>query len=271
MHDLRAPLEELLTAAGAVAMARFGRASVEVKPDGSPVTDADRAVEALIVERLSRWFPGDAIVSEEGERVTGTSGASWHVDPIDGTSSYVRRLADWGPTVCRVVDGALDVGALHLPRLREHWFAARGGGAWRDGERLLAAREPARVDGEDVLFAPSRFHLAGRTPWPGKVRALGSTAAHLAYVAADAGLVAVIPSWCLWDVGCGALLVHEVGRVIWDAAGETVEPESASTEVPLLAGSPTALRLLTANGWARAVVERARSGRVPTGAAPPTE
>jgi myo-inositol-1(or 4)-monophosphatase len=262
-RSFRAELRALLQEAGDVAMSYFGRVIPEQKADGTPVTDADRATEERLVEQIARAFPGESVRSEEGHRVEGVAGAPcWFVDPIDGTGAFVSQLAYWGPTICRVVDGELQAGAFYVPRLREFWFAEAGHGAWRDDRRLVAP-DVERVRRNDVLFAPSRFHRRQPVPWPGKVRALGSSAAHLAHVAAGGGLATVIPKWSLWDVGCGALLIREVGRVIWDASGAPVDPERVAPDLPLLAGAPTALRSLTTDGWARDVLGDAKSRETP--------
>lgn len=264
---MRAELASLLEDAGRLASTYFGRVPRELKPDGSWVTEADRAVEALIVDRLARAFPGESVVCEEGHVVEAPPGApAWYVDPIDGTGAFLSGLAYWGPTVCRVVDGQLQVGAFYVPRLRELWYAERGGGAYRDDQRLpvLGPTEGEDVLRNDVLFAPSRFHRRLPVPWAGKVRALGSSAAHMAHVASNGGSCAVIPKWALWDVGCGALLIGEVGRVIWDAFGAPVEPERITPGLPILVGAPTALRTLIADGWAGAVLG---AGATPPGTA----
>lgn len=246
-------LRALLARSGREALTRFGRVRAEHKVDGSPVTEADRAVEEVLVEGLTRAFPDDAVVGEEGARAAGRpGGGTWHVDPIDGTSSYLLGLAYWGPTVCRVVDGRLDIGAFWVPRLEEFWFAEAGGGAWLDGRRLPAL-DGGAVRPDSVLYAPSRFHRAGPVPWPGKVRALGSSAAHLALVAGGRGALAVVPRWSLWDVGCGALLIREVAGVISSASGTPVDV-SGRQGLPLLAGAPTAVRALTTDGWAASVL-----------------
>jgi myo-inositol-1(or 4)-monophosphatase len=254
---LRAELRRLVEDAGAHALSYFGRVERELKSDGTPVTAADRAVEERLVEALSRAFPGEAIRSEEGTRVEGRDGAAvWYVDPIDGTGAFLSGLAHWGPTVCRVVGGELQAGAFYTPRVRELWYAERGTGAWRDGVRLPPLVEPDAIRTDDVLFAPSRFHRVQPVPWSGKIRALGSGAAHLALVAAGGGLCTVIPQWALWDVGCGALLIREVGGVIWDAHGVPVAPESVPPNLPLLAGVPLALSQLVAGQWAASALRR---------------
>ncbi|MEZ4234893.1 MAG: inositol monophosphatase [Myxococcota bacterium] len=248
---LRDEVRATLLEAGARALAYLGRAERESKPDGTPVTDADRAVEEIIVERLARAFPGESIRAEEGHHVEGPPGAPvWYVDPIDGTGAFLSELAYWGPTVCRVVDGALQAGGFYVPRLGELWYAERGGGAWRDGRRLPVLPDVPGIRNDAVLFVPSKFHRKQPVPWPGKIRALGTGAAHLAHVASGGGLATVIPRWQVWDVGCGALLIGEVGRVIWDATGAVVDPVRVPPSTPLLAGAPSALRSLTAQGWA---------------------
>ncbi|HHO50729.1 MAG TPA: hypothetical protein ENK18_07590 [Deltaproteobacteria bacterium] len=250
---LRSLLEAMLDRAGAVALTHLHAAKAQLKADGTIVTEVDRVIEALLVEELTRAFPDDGIQAEEGSRIDPRSGgATWFIDPIDGTSAFVGGLAYWGPTVCRVCDGVLEVGAFHVPRLGERWYAARGAGAWRDRVRLGAG--PTEISRRSILFAPSRFHRVGVAPWPGKVRALGSSAAHLALVAAGGGLVAVIPRWHLWDVGCGALLIRETGGVIWDPSGVGLDPERCTPGLPFLAGSPNALGMLTDGGWASEVL-----------------
>lgn len=232
----------LLREAGAIALRELAHLRPERKSDGSVVTAADRLCEAHLVEGLSALFPNDAVVGEEGASTSGSSGATWYVDPLDGTAAYVEGLAYWGPTVCRVVEGRYDAGWLYLPRLDEMYLAKRGGGAWRNGARLRAGDAP--VDGDASICLPSRFHRRMPLPWPGRVRAVGSTAAHLALVASGSAIATVIPSFQPWDVGCGFLLVSEAGRRVETAEGHLVEGPETGSHLPVLAGAPTALRVL---------------------------
>lgn len=250
----RTLLCDLLRAAGRVALADFRTATSVLKPDGSALSEADLRSEAVLVEGLARAFPRASIVSEEGVRITGSDG-TWYVDPIDGTSAYLDGLAHWGPTLCFVRDGRPEIGALHFPRLGEFWFARRGGGAWRDEVRLphlSARRQPPRH--QLVLYVPSRFHRFCPVPWPGKIRALGSTAAHLALLASGSGEAAVVPSWQPWDVAAGLLMLNEVGLTVMDSRGSPMKPLSGSLGLPFLAGAPTALSLLSQDGWAERVL-----------------
>ncbi len=255
-EGFRPVLEPILRSAGDLALQYFGQVTAEWKRDGSVVTRADRAVEDFLVDQLKRRFRGYAIVSEEGGHADGDQG-TWHVDPIDGTSSFLEGLAHWGPTLCLVRDDQLVVGAFWQPRLKEFWFAERGAGAWRCDVRLKAS-DLARPQREQTLCAPSRFHLAGPVPWPGKVRALGSSAAHLALVASGSAAVAVVPEWALWDVGCGALLLEESGYSLFDAKGDPVDVARCPPGLPLVAGGPNAVQHLIRDGWAERVLSPVR-------------
>src|SRR5690606_12803425 len=110
---------------------------------------------------------------------------------------------------------------------------------------------PGRHDG---LFLPSRFHRVGPIPWPGKVRALGSSAVHLALVASGAGLATIVPRWSAWDVAAGLLMLEEVGLAVTDPGGRPMEPLSGRPGLPFLAGAPTALSLLSQDGWAERIL-----------------
>lgn len=248
-----APIGALLRDAGAAALQHLHTARSRTKPDGTEVSAADDVAERILVAGLRDLYPHAGIVSEEGAHSEGPDG-TWHVDPIDGTSAFLEGLAYWGPTVCLVRSGQVQLGAFYVPRLDELWFAERGGGAWRDGVRLDPG-DPGPPGRHASLYAPSRFHLSTPVPWPGKVRALGSSAAHLAHVAAGGAHAALIPSWALWDVGCGALLVEEAGRCVCDLHGAPLNVAEARPGLPIVAGAPTALSPLT-SGWAAAALHR---------------
>jgi histidinol-phosphatase len=134
--DLRLALE-LADIADRLAMGRF-RASdlvVEIKPDGSPVTDADRLVERALRERLANARPDHAILGEELGG-SGDSPWSWHLDPIDGTGSFLAGNPVWYTLIALVHDGVPLVGVASAPALGTRWWAARGQGAFHDGRGL---------------------------------------------------------------------------------------------------------------------------------------
>ncbi|MEZ4317556.1 MAG: inositol monophosphatase [Myxococcota bacterium] len=240
----REVLHDLLSRAGRSALERRRTTSVHVKPDGSPVTEADRVLDDWLARELPAAFPGCGVVGEEGAHETGPAG-TFYVDPIDGTQAYLDGLPYWGPTVSLVRDGVLELGAFYVPPLDELWFAARGHGAFRNGERLQMG--PSRwSESKQVIFVPSRFHRGPRATWSGKIRALGSTAAHLALVAGGAGVATVIPRWALWDVGCGVLLVTEAGGRVSAIDGSPIDVVSCRAGLPFMAGASTALQNLAA-------------------------
>ncbi|MCB9664561.1 MAG: inositol monophosphatase family protein [Alphaproteobacteria bacterium] len=233
-------LADLLARAGAAALRRGHEGSVRRKADGSQVTDADLAAHEVLVRGLADLFPRDAVVSEEGagHGDPAEAEATWWVDPLDGTSAFIEGLAHWGPTVCRVVDGALELGALHLPRLGEHWFAAAGAGAWHDGTPL--APQAAEGPRTRTVCLPSGSHHLGPLAWRGRSRSLGSSAVHLAQVAAGGAAASIVPLWALWDVGCGVLLVRETGGRVTDLEGADLDVV-AHVGTPLVAAHPSVL------------------------------
>ncbi|MGH9054636.1 MAG: inositol monophosphatase family protein, partial [Acidimicrobiales bacterium] len=113
---------------------------VETKPDLTPVTEADRAVEGALRGELARERPRDGVVGEE----FGSSGEPgrrrWVIDPIDGTKNFVRRIPVWATLLALEVDGRMAVGVASAPALGRRWWAGRGRGAFAG---------PAGVRGSD--------------------------------------------------------------------------------------------------------------------------
>lgn len=123
--------------AGAITLEYFGKhLAVERKADTSPVTIADRRSEEGLRKAFEEAFPADGLLGEEfGER-PGTSGRRWIIDPIDGTQSFIRGVPLYGVLVGLEDRGLPVVGVIGLPALGVSYWAARGSGAFRDGERI---------------------------------------------------------------------------------------------------------------------------------------
>lgn len=120
--------------ADAVSLARFRAVDLHVstKPDRTPVTDADQAVERVIRDGLAAERPHDGILGEEYGTAAGSGGGAhrqWIIDPIDGTANFLRGVPIWGTLIALAVDGVPVVGVVSAPALGRRWWGARGLGA----------------------------------------------------------------------------------------------------------------------------------------------
>lgn len=114
-----------------ISIDRFRAVDLEVttKPDRTPVTDADRAVERIIRDGIESARPHDAILGEE-YGTQGESARQWIIDPIDGTANFLRGVPIWGTLIALAVEGRPIVGVVSAPALGKRWWAATGHGAW---------------------------------------------------------------------------------------------------------------------------------------------
>jgi histidinol phosphatase-like enzyme (inositol monophosphatase family) len=199
---------------------------VDTKADDSPVTQADRAAEAVLRQELLGRFAADAFLGEETGGTPGTSGYEWIVDPIDGTKSFIRGVPLYATLVGCRREGRGVLGVIAIPALDETVYAARGGGAWhvRGAAAPVAARVSPRATLREALLCSSDFTSFAR--WSGGVDAGNAARQRLE---AACGVVRT------WGDGYGYLLVA-TGRAdvmvdplmnAWDAAAvETVVTEA---------------------------------------------
>lgn len=211
-------------------MAREIRGSLkrELKPDGTIVTTADRAVETLFRRELTQLVPGATIWGEEeGYAEPGENGL-WVVDPIDGTSNFAYGGPLWGVTAALVQGSEIVVGVICLPDLDEMYVAERGAGATRDGAALDPI-PPGAIRPEELVgyceWVPRR--LPG-VEIPGKMRCLGSFVIEGAFVATQRlrGLMGVRER--LYDVAASVLLGQELGAEIRNVDGTPIDIEKLS-------------------------------------------
>ena len=208
----------LLDAADGISLASFRTGlAVETKPDLTPVTAADLAVETELRRLLADARPDDAILGEEFG-TTGGSARRWILDPIDGTRNYARGIPVWATLVALEEAGNVRIGAVSAPALGRRWWAERGAGAHAGSERLqVSAIE--RIEDAVLSFAleDQLPELASRA-W--HVRGLGDFWAHMlvAEGAVDGAVDAVGVS--VWDLAAVQVIVEEAGGAFTDVAGE---------------------------------------------------
>ena len=203
-------------------------ASVEQKALNDFVSRADRESESAIVDTLLASFPADSIVGEEGSRRTGSSGREWIIDPLDGTSNFIAGFPFWCVSIGVRENGELVGGVVLDPLRGELYRAEKGGGAFRNEERLsvsgrasaesafLATGFPfrAREKIDDYLAIFRALFLKARA-----IRRAGSAALDLAGVAA--GVFDGFFEFRLseWDIAAGAVLIEEAGGRLFDFEG----------------------------------------------------
>ncbi|WP_026421537.1 inositol monophosphatase family protein [Actinokineospora inagensis] len=232
MRDLAEIAVAVATEAGRLAKATRANAirDVDTKTTRTDVvTAADKAAEELIRTRLAQLRPGDAVLGEETGGAAG-SGVTWVVDPIDGTVNYLYGYPWYAVSVAAQVDGASVAGAVVEPAADRTWWAARGAGAWLNGERLGVS---APIDLSVTLLATGFAYSAERRTAQAAVlaRLLGDIRDIRRNGAAALDLCAVAAGWVdaycerglsRWDWAAGALIAAEAGAVV-ELPGEALD------------------------------------------------
>ncbi|MBV9335301.1 MAG: histidinol phosphatase [Solirubrobacterales bacterium] len=233
-EDLALALE-LADVADAITLERFRAAdlAVETKPDLTPVSEADTAVERTLRERLAAVRLGDAIVGEEfGSSSEAPGGRRWIVDPIDGTKNYVRGIPVWATLLALQEHDRVMLGVVSAPALGRRWWAARGAGAFAS-DGLSREPRPLRVSAvralEDAQLCVSGFDGWDDTPsgldrlltlarrcW--RTRGFGDFWIYM-LVAEGVAEIGCEPAVSLWDLAAPQVIVEEAGGRFTDLGG----------------------------------------------------
>lgn len=226
--------------ADTVAMARFRALDLRVttKPDLTPVTDADEAVEQALRGTLARSRPRDAVQGEEFG-IAGSGQRRWVIDPIDGTKNFVRGVPIWATLIALLEGDEPVVGLVSAPALGRRWWAAQGLGAFAG--RHQASASPIHVSGVGAL-ADASFCYSSLDGWEqaGRLdamlqimravwrsRAYGDFYGYM-LVAEGAVDVMVEPELQVWDFAALIPIVTEAGGTFTDRAGARPDPARSS-------------------------------------------
>jgi len=224
---------ELAELADGITLDRFESADLKVdsKPDMTPVSDADIAVEAALRGKLESARPSDAVLGEEFGGDVQFEGRQWVIDPIDGTKNFVRGVPVWATLIALLDGGKPVVGVVSAPALARRWYASQGSGAWRtfsDGsvKRLGVSGVEGLEDASISISSLSgwrdrdlRDQLIALTDDVWRLRGYGDFFSYC-LVAEGAVDIAAEPEVSLWDLAALSVLVTEAGGRFSSLAGE---------------------------------------------------
>ncbi len=205
------------------------RGSISEKQKNDFVTHADQESEEAIVARIRETYPDDGFLGEEGgQRGSGDEARTWIIDPLDGTTNFIAGFPFWCVSVAARERGEMVAGVVWDPLRGELYAAERGGGAFRNGERLHVTdrtgldgaflstgfpfRTKDRLDLYLALFRDLFRHARA-------IRRAGSAALDLANVAAGVFDGFFEFRLSIWDIAAGALLIEEAGGRVTDFEG----------------------------------------------------
>jgi len=221
---------------------------ITTKPDNTPVTDADRAVETVIREALATHRQADGLVGEEFGSDKGKSGRYWVIDPIDGTKNFMRGVPTWATLIALVQVDSLGteevvVGIASSPALTRRWSAAKGHGAYvrfnsgsvddlseefdsSSNERKMSVSKVAALTDASISYSDfvgwgdrlEPFQKMLFNAW--RTRGIGDFWSHM-LVAEGAVDVAIEPSLAVWDMAALDIIVREAGGTFTNIAGQS--------------------------------------------------
>ena len=206
------------------------RLTVELKADGTPVTEADRRAEEAMRELFARETPAFGVLGEEAGESPGDGRHRWVIDPIDGTKSYIHHVPLFGTLVALERDGEPVVGVVACHAVAETAWASRGGGAFLNGEPTRVSEAPSLAGATILTTSSVSLHrrspagFAGLAREAGLLRSWGDCYGYLAVVAGRAEAM-IDPVVNPWDIAPFAVLLREAGGRLttWagvDGAGE---------------------------------------------------
>ena len=249
LQDDLALAHALADLADAISLDRYQAQDLVVttKPDNTPVTDADRAVETAIREALATHRHTDGLVGEEFGSDKGTTGRYWVIDPIDGTKNFMRGVPTWATLIALVqVDASgveeVVVGIASAPALARRWSAAKGQGAFvrftagnidelseefdaSSSEKKISVSKVGALSDASISYSDfvgwgdrlEPFQKMLANAW--RTRGIGDFWSHM-LVAEGAVDIAIEPQLAVWDMAALDIIVREAGGTFTNTAGQ---------------------------------------------------
>lgn len=227
-------LREIILEGGSLSLdyrLRLGELEVTHKSRKDLVSEADVAVEEFLVARIKKRYPDHAILGEESGSHAGKSGWRWIIDPIDGTTSFLRGQAYYSISIAVEKDGDVVLGAVYAPVLNELFVAEKDAGAFLNDNPISVSNENELIDCimatgfacmREDLKHNNMSYFAKIMPEISDIRRCGSAAIDLCYVACGKFDGFWELNLNVYDVAAGILIAQEAGGKVTDFSGNAV-------------------------------------------------
>ena len=244
IEDLNRFALEFVNAAGEEALTFYGKGRHGLKFDESLVTEAELHLNGFFGDQLRARFPEHRIFREDEEIAEYTHEEKrymWIFDPLDGVANFQTGIPVWGMSLALFENFWPIFGLFYMPSSRVV-FSARAGGKAHCGNHEIHVSSQETIDDESLMLTFSRFHRHYLPAFPGKIRNLGCTAAHICYVATGSAEAAVLSNESYRDLAAAWIIVQAAGGKIYKMDGtEFIMGENlaeAKKEEHLLVVSP---------------------------------
>ena len=207
---------DVIQKTGEVALRYYGQGDPTIKFDEQLVTEAELNLIDFFRSELRRQFPehqlfGDIPVDTDYRH--GQKGNLWVYDALDGMANFQARIPLWGISLALLENFWPILGVFYMPVTRDLFYAQAGQHAYC-GDKVIAIPEPGEVSNESLLLTYSRFHNQYSSTFPGKIRNLGCTAAHICYVATGRAEAALLAHVSYQDLAAAGIILEAAGGEI---------------------------------------------------------
>ncbi|MFO7987011.1 MAG: inositol monophosphatase family protein [Desulfatiglandaceae bacterium] len=243
-EHLMAFAKQVITEAGRETLFYYGRGRSDTRFDEALITETELRLTEYFQDQIYAHFPEHRIFMNRQEDEGYTHQKQrylWVFDPLDGVANFQGGIPVWGQSVALLENSWPVFGVFYMPATGDMFHARAGGGAYWKGMKMEVSDQQG-IDDESVLFTYSRFHSHYRITFPGKIRSLGSTAAHLCYAAGGQAAAALITHETYKDLAAVRVIVEAAGLRIYRLNGEefflNAYLDGSNIDEPLLVVSP---------------------------------
>lgn len=216
VYDFLEFAENLVSQAGKLSLKYYGRGDPQFKFDELLVTEAELAIQEFIRASIAERYPEHHLLGQGEDQIAynhGERGFQWIADPLDGTANFQAGIPVWGVSLALFKNFWPILGVFYMPATGDS-FRALAGRELMVNDNTITLEPEAVATNESILLTYSRFHNEFRSTFPGKIRNLGCTAAHLAYVASSRAEAALLKYVHIWDLAAGLTLLEAAGGEI---------------------------------------------------------
>lgn len=208
---------DFIQSAGVKALQYYGKGEPTIKFDDALVTEAELELADFFQAELRTHFPEHQIFNNSHEMNAYTHEGKrylWIFDPLDGAANFQAGIPIWGISLALLENGWPILGAFHMPATGDFFHACGGDKAFW-GTKKITISEQDDLDDESLFLTYSRFHHYYHSIFPGKIRNLGCTNAHICYVAMGSAEAAIIAAHSYKDIAAARIIVEAAGGKIY--------------------------------------------------------